>query len=570
MAACLSSRSIKPAAIGAAVLLATGMWNIRPVHADVAHDFSQVTLASYLAFRFSSAVPPAEVERFLSGLGFSATDLSLVTTANSSVGSLAPDKSSGGVSNAQQISKDTLACPSTDPSCELDTQIEPDIANNPSNSSNLVAAFQQGRYPNGGSVDPGWAASFDGGRTWPVTGNAPGLTVGVTNTTNTGTGLPFARASDPVVAFDVDHKNVYFHTIAVSDQGCLEFCDSAIEVNISNNGGKTFSNPVIIEEDVSNPNSGPQFFNDKNWITVDNNPASRHFGRTYSVWDQIFCSDPSCVNETQDVVLRHSDDGGKTWSARITAEAEAPNNANVHAAIGVQPMVLSNGDVVVVYDDVQAGLFSFAGTMKAITSTDGGNTWSAPVIVTPLAPFFEESAGLRAPNLPSATTDGKNIWVAYQDSSLSGGTSNDILITSSSNAGASWSLPFNATPGEATLDHFTPGLASANGNLYLSYRTHPTGSTAQTVPFADIVFRKIAGGSASGAPVSLDATLTNLNEAAFTTLAGMQLKFLGDYAATAASPNTINPVWCQAQNFPDATSNQTNTHQRAFSAGVTP
>lgn len=568
MSARVSSKWRRQAAIAVALLVAIGLWTTRQVRADVAHDFSQTTLASYLAFRFSSAVPPAEAQLFLSGLGFSPTDLSLVTATNSSIGSLTPDKSSGGTAPAQQISQDRLACPSTDPSCELDTQVEPDIAVNPANSSNLIAVFQQGRYPNGGSVDPGWAASFDGGKTWPVTGSAPGLTVGVTGTPNNGTGPPFARASDPVIAFDVDHKNAYFHTIAVSGSGCLEFCDSAIEVNVSNNGGKTFGDPVIIEEDVTNPNTGPQYFNDKNWIVVDDNPTSRFFGRTYSVWDQIWCSDPSCVNETQDVVLRHSDDGGKSWSSRITAEAEAPNNANAHAAIGVQPLVLSNGHVVVVYDDVQAGLYSYTGTMKSITSTDGGNSWSAPVVVTQLAPYFEESAGLRAPNLPSATTDGHSIWVAYQDSSMSGGASNDILLTSSPSEGAGWSAALDATPGELTLDHFTPGLGNANGNLYLSYRTHPTGSTASTYPYVDAVFRKIAGGTVSGAPVLLYSTLTNLTEAAFTTLAGMQLKFLGDYAATAASTTTASPVWCQAQTFAGEKTNATNTHQRAFSAGM--
>src|SRR5690349_1563921 len=149
---------------------------VRPpqiVQAQTLHDFSAGTLASYLSLRFSSAVPPAVMERVLAGAGFSPTDLSLISTSNSAANPPGPDKGGAAATPAQQISQDTLACPASDPTCELDTQVEPHIAVNPSHAENLVAVFQQGRFPNGGSVDPGWAASFNGGQTWPVTGSAP-------------------------------------------------------------------------------------------------------------------------------------------------------------------------------------------------------------------------------------------------------------------------------------------------------------------------------------------------------------------------------------------------------------
>src|SRR6266568_3774021 len=87
---------------------------------------------------------------------------------------------------------------------------------NPASSKNLVGVFQLGRYPNGGAVDTGWAASFDGGQTWPSGGPAPGLTVGVTSTPSTGTGVPYERASDPVVAFDRRHRRVMLESVGVS------------------------------------------------------------------------------------------------------------------------------------------------------------------------------------------------------------------------------------------------------------------------------------------------------------------------------------------------------------------
>src|SRR5437764_309130 len=271
------------------------------------HDFDQTTLASYISLRFSSAVPPAVIRAVLAREGFSQADLALVTSASTAAAAPGASPAGSGVSSAQQISRDTLACPSSDPNCELDTQVEPDIAVNPTSPGNLVAGFQQGRYANGGSVDPGWAASFDGGKTWPYRGNAPGLTVGVSSASTSGPGAPFARASDPAIAFDRKHNTVYLNTLSVSDAGCAQFCDSAVVVNISKNGGKSFGAPVITHEDVSDPNGTSFVFNDKEWIVSDNNPGSPHYGRTYIAWDQVRCAEPSCTVLEQPVMVAHSD-----------------------------------------------------------------------------------------------------------------------------------------------------------------------------------------------------------------------------------------------------------------------
>jgi len=531
------------------------------------HDYDAATLASYVSLRFSSAVPPNVIRQVLAGEGFSQADLNLVTTSNASVGRPSSNVGPPGVSSVQQISKDTLACPSSDPTpCELDTETEPDIAVNPLASGNLVAVFQQGRFSNGGAVDTGWAASFDGGKTWPYKGSLPGLTVGVSPRPTPGPGVPFARASDPVVAYDSKHKNVLANDVAVSDSGCVVFCDSAVTVNISSNQAQTFGPPIVLNEDVSDPNKTPLLFNDKNWITTDNTPTSPFYGRTYAVWDQVRCADVNCAVTSEPVVLRTSDDGGKTWSGLIQATDEQPGT--LHSEIGVQPLVLPNGHVVIVFGDVQAGAFTFLGSYQAIRSSDGGRTWSQPVLITVADPFLEESAGLRAPNLPMAAVDGGTIYVAFQDE-RSGAGRNDILLTSSTNEGQSWSLPVNATPGELGLDHFTPALAATGGKVQLTYRTRLPGSV-NTPPasLVDAVYRAVRGsdGVTTSGPFVL--ATSDAGAAAFTTVAGVPLKFFGDYAGIAASSISAHPVWDQSQTFSDQQANPTNTHQRSFSARI--
>jgi hypothetical protein len=507
-------------------------------------------------------VPPNVIRQVLAGEGVSQPDLDLVTSSAATVAGPSIAVAQPSISNVQQVSQDRLACPTSDPTpCELDTEAEPHIAVNPDAPGNLVAVFQQGRYKNGGAVDTGWATSFDGGKTWPYEGSLPGLTVGVSPRQTAGPGVPFARASDPVVAFDRRHKNVLANDVAVSDAGCVVFCESAVTVNISNNQGQTFGPPIVLQDDISDPNK-TLVFNDKNWIAMDNTRTSPCYGRTYVVWDQVRCADVNCAVTSQPVVLRYSDDGGKTCSGMIQATAEEPGPA--HSEIGVQPITLPNGHVVIVYGDVQAGAFTFLGSYQAIRSTDGGRTWSKPGLVTAANPFLEESAGLRGPNLPMATLDGNTIYVAFQDQRFGSGR-NDIVLTSSTDEGKTWSLVVNATPAEPGLDHFTPAIAAVGGKVHLTYRTRRPGNV-NALPLVDAVYRRLQGGVTTSGPAVL--ATSDANVAAFTSVAGVVLKFFSDYAGVAASSTSANPIWDQAQAFAGAQANPTNTHQRSFSARI--
>src|SRR5260370_5354282 len=177
----------------------------------------------------------------------------------------APTSAFSKITNVESVSRDTL--PSTD-GAEPDPQTEPDVAVDPSNPQVIIAAAQQGRYVDGGSVDPGYATSEDGGRSWAA-GTLPLLTTTV--------GGPFQRASDVAVAFGPD-GSAYAQTIPFDQTSA----PSAVAVQRSTDGGLSFGAPSLVVND-----NDINIFNDKNWIAVDTSRRSPHYGRVYSVWSRF-------------------------------------------------------------------------------------------------------------------------------------------------------------------------------------------------------------------------------------------------------------------------------------------
>jgi len=156
------------------------------------------------------------------------------------------------------------------------------------------------------------------------------------------------------------------------------------------------------------------------------------------------------------------------------------------------------------------------------------------------------------------------VYVAFQDQTFSPGK-NDILLTHSSDGGNSWSPPVDATP-DPLLDHFTPAIDVVGPTIHLTYRTHV--GDVNVNPLVDAVYRRVtSGGTTTFGPTLLKTS--DASVAAFTKVASTaQFQFFGDYAGIAASSISAHPIWGQAELFPDAQTNPTNTHQRSFSARI--
>jgi hypothetical protein len=235
----------------------------------------------------------------------------------------------------QQISSD----PFTNGDSQHATQVEPDTF---AFGSTVVSAFQSGRFFDGGSSDIGFATSLDGGTTWSH-GFLPSMTV---NSTPTG---PYARVSDPAVAYDAKHGIWMIASLGLSGGGA----GLAVLVSRSKDGGTTWMAPVTV--------ATTNVFYDKTWIACDNTATSPNYGKCYSTWDDAGRGDL--------LLASTSSDGGKTWGPPKPTKDSA-------FGLGGQPLVQPAGVVVVPF------LSAVVNEIQAYRSKNGGKGWTASTTIS--------------------------------------------------------------------------------------------------------------------------------------------------------------------------------------------
>ena len=205
-----------------------------------------------------------------------------------------------------------------------------------------------------------------------------------------------------------------------------------------------------------------------------NNPVNVHQTAGFDDKDWIACDSTAtspfyghcyvewdAAEEGDQVEMSTSTDGGQTWSA--------PFNVPNAFGLGGQPLALPNGTAVV----------PFAGNgIQAFSSTDGGKTWGNLVTVANVTDHGE-GGQLRSGSLPSAEVDGGGtVYVVWQDCRFRAGcSSNDIVFSTSSN-GKTWSSVSRVPtdPVTSTVDHFIPGIAADSatpGHLGLTFYFYP-------------------------------------------------------------------------------------------------
>jgi len=368
------------------------------------------------------------------------------------------------------------------------TEVEPYVAVNPTNHDNIIGAYQQDRWTDGGSKGLVASRSIDGGLSWAQ--NYPEFTVCSDNLSTSYT-PPFPRATDPFVSFDSAGRAYLISLGLVSTFGIF----SGIEVSTSSNGGSAWSLPARLITD-----NDPIFFNDKQSITGDWRPGAGA-GKAYATWirgnlpgwDNI-----SLVGASHSFAYRglpmfsKTTDGGQTWSKPTSMV-----NGNIYIQ-GNQIVVLPDGTLV----DVAAALFHGSGVQPtptqafwtALRSKDGGKTWGAPVRIAPL-----QTALLTNPDIPNPTSLDQTIRagdyipdVAVDHATGAiyavfanniGGGWDHVMFTKSTDGGKSWSTPKDVTATPSTTHSFNGTVeVAADGTVAVMYYDFRNNTSAPGLP----------------------------------------------------------------------------------------
>jgi BNR repeat-like domain len=422
--------------------------------------------------------------------------------------------------------------PFTNSTSQHATEVEPDTF---ANGATVVAAFQVGRFFNGGATDVGFVRSGDGGTTW-TSGFLPGMTF------SSGAASPFERVSDASVAYDAAHATWLISSIPLLPDTSVP----TVFVNRSTDDGRTWSTPVQIP-----PPAASRVDLDKNWTVCDNGAASPFRGHCYTELDNFGAGDRELMST--------STDGGVTWSVPI-------ETAGHDKGLGGQPLVQPDGTVIVPFE-------SLDGSIAAFASHDGGASWAKAVKVSNVR-FHGVDGDLRTSPLPSAEIAGDGtVYVAWEDCRFRAHcASNDIVFATSAD-GAAWSPVTRVPIDDVTsgADHFIPGLAvdpatrGASTHLALTYYFYPQAACGGTCRLEVGYISSPDGGAHWGAPTQLAGPMA-LSEIALTSQGPM----VGDYISTSFSGGRAVTVFPVGRTQPTTSTFDEATYAPATPLAVTP
>ena len=213
-----------------------------------------------------------------------------------------------------------------------------------------------------------------------------------------------------------------------------------------------------------------------NSLWVDNNPASPFFGRQYALFNNFDING-------EPVQVTVSNNNGASWSAPTTIPTSTFRRAwKVTGSLGADGTVF-----VQTVDEGDGGL----GTPRQNfihRSTDGGNTWSAPIAQGPsfLGPGRSTGTGAYAglPGMYSTPVAGYWFELGWGEPAVgpngvvhyaycgagAGGDPGDIFYVRSTDNGSTWSAPLKLNTDATARAQWSPSVSvNAQGRVFVSW-----------------------------------------------------------------------------------------------------
>jgi hypothetical protein len=311
---------------------------------------------------------------------------------------------------------------------------------NPTNPKNIVDVWRQdqGNYNAGASsLGIAGAETFDGGVSWKQF-VIPGVSLV--------SGGHFQCATDPWVSFGP--TGICYVSSLPFDLSGPGFAGD-IDVNISRDGGMTWSAPITVRHDTD-----PNFFNDKDAVTAD--PFNSNL--VYAVWDRGDFADGSGHRHSsafkgykQPGLFARSTDGCQTWQPTLTIYDPGANGGTFDHQIVVRP----DGTLFDFFDEtITSNSLGGRDThyLSFLQSPDQGQTWlpnghanrAATIQAVPTTDpnTGQELVGGGALSFNIAVDPhNRNLYAVWPDGRFSNGQYDSIAFIMSTDGGTTWSTP---------------------------------------------------------------------------------------------------------------------------------
>jgi hypothetical protein len=416
---------------------------------------------------------------------------------------------------------------------------EPRADINPTNALNIVGAYHEDRWNNGGDRGLVSSATHDGGATWNRV-VVPGITKC--------SGGSFDRASDPWVSFAPNGKLYGIWLVFDVFDG-----HNGVLVSTSTNGGNSWSNPVAVNVDDTGGD-------DKQSITADPYNASN----VYAVWDR-FLSPPSFTandhgrffarSYVQQIFFSRTTDGGTSWEPARVIYNPGTQAFTIGSIINVLPNVTHDLVDGFVQGFTQGGKFR-SEEVAVIRSSDQGATWSKKAVsIAPLDLSFpgphdpDNGLPIRSGGLPDFAVDPASgrLYAVWEDDAGQPGI-DEILFSQSSDGGFTWTAPvkINKTPTSIAAESqqaFTPTVkVASDGTVGVTYYDLRENTPAPGLPTDYwLVHCHASCANAGNWSESQVAGPFDEEQAAFA-----RGYFVGDYEGLVTAGNTFGPFFGRA------------------------
>ena len=300
-----------------------------------------------------------------------------------------------------------------------DWEEESTIAVNPTNSNNLVVAWIQDWSD---AIVTGY--SMDGGNTWK---NVVAPSSKCTGGPDTYDGY---SVIDPSLSFGPDGTLYLTSTLKAGTSNAI--------VNVSRDGGKSWSQPIVVATQGTWPTSD---YIERSIVVADPFRA----GNAYLVWNH------GTTDNALTPRFSRTTDGGKSWTKEISIFDSAGYSLPLGQGTLISQMLFVRGDkrigrrdelvyVFMEFDVAQDPFFSHGpSSLLAMRSDDYGSSWSGPsVVANPAALGFITGAN------GGVSPDGSTIYLAWQTSRYPAcipgdDTCNSLMFSKSIDGGQSWS-----------------------------------------------------------------------------------------------------------------------------------